>query len=830
LTQINYADGTSENWTYNAYGGIATHTDGRGVTITTSVDSGGRATDISYSDGTPNVSFTYDADGFKTSVTGATGTISYTYDTAGRLISRATPQGTVAYAYDAVGRTISQTVGSSTTSYTYDAANRLLSAASPNGTTSYGYDAIGRLSTVTNPNGTTETRSYDAVTSELTQIWHRTAGGATLKQFNYTYDAMGRKTGEWQSDGTLVAYAYDDAGQLTSEIRTGTNLFTASYTYDNAGNRLTKTVNGTMEAYAYDAGNKLLSITGANPRIYGYDNAGNLTSCATPGSTMFLTWDGAGRLVGAGNGTLTNTFSYNGIGQRVGKSDSHGTFAYTLASDAIDSSVLADGQATYQYGMGRVSEVRGGVSSVYHSDSLGTARALSDSTGALTDSLETDAFGNPVAVTGSPLGTRPFGFAAQAGYETDTDTGLMRLGHRYYDASAGRFISRDPLRAGHNWYAYCSNDPVNATDPSGLQIQGVKLVAASTETAVYVSAPPVVVTGEVAAELAGGLGTGLATGGVAGTQAGVATGSLGVGAGVGTGVGAVIGAGVVAVVDLVSEVATGHSVSGVPEMIVNSPVGQVAVDWVAEHIYGAPGNSNCFVAGTIVQMADGSTKPIEDIQVGDLVLSRDQNSTEEEDTVSSRVVLTFRKEKSVTLLLSLSNGEQIETTLEHPFFVRGKGWIAAGHLTSSDKIVTQSKSVVSVEKAERCFTGRTVYNFEVEDTHTYFVGQHSGGIWVHNVCPPHWGNPDTLDDHYDRHGGNFGATDPNDYANKAHDHWNRSGDPGYQVKISPYEGTIKVYEDAKNSFGVYDYDGNTITFYKPRRGYAYWLDEPGWSP
>ena len=93
-----------------------------------------------------------------------------------------------------------------------------------------------------------------------------------------------------------------------------------------------------------------------------------------------LMWDGDGRLseIDYPNSS-TNTFSYNGLGQRVGKLDSGGTFAYTLADDAIDSNVLADGQATYQYGAGLVSEVRGSTSKVYHADSLGTTRAMSDS-------------------------------------------------------------------------------------------------------------------------------------------------------------------------------------------------------------------------------------------------------------------------------------------------------------------------------------------------------------------------------------------------------------------------------------------------------------------
>ena len=43
----------------------------------------------------------------------------------------------------------------------------------------------------------------------------------------------------------------------------------------------------------------------------------------------------------------------------------------------------------------------------------------------------------------------------------------MLLGHRYYDASLGRFLSSDPAQSGSNWYAYCDNDPLVRVDPTG---------------------------------------------------------------------------------------------------------------------------------------------------------------------------------------------------------------------------------------------------------------------------------------------------------------------------------------------------------------------------
>ena len=108
---------------------------------------------------------------------------------------------------------------------------------------------------------------------------------------------------------------------------------------------------------------------------------------------------------------------------------------------------------------------RGGTSKFYHADGHGSTGALTSSTGATTDTLTTDAFG--MTVTGSGTTPTPFGYAGQGGYQSDGDTGLMLLGHRYYDNSTGRFLSRDPIRAGDNWYVYCGNDPVNHDDPTG---------------------------------------------------------------------------------------------------------------------------------------------------------------------------------------------------------------------------------------------------------------------------------------------------------------------------------------------------------------------------
>jgi RHS repeat-associated protein len=75
-----------------------------------------------------------------------------------------------------------------------------------------------------------------------------------------------------------------------------------------------------------------------------------------------------------------------------------------------------------------------------------------------------DAFGAELSATGTWKG--PFGYAGGFGYQEDS-SGLKLLGHRYYDPTTGRFLSRDPIKDGRNWYVYCGNNPITKVDPTG---------------------------------------------------------------------------------------------------------------------------------------------------------------------------------------------------------------------------------------------------------------------------------------------------------------------------------------------------------------------------
>jgi RHS repeat-associated protein len=75
-----------------------------------------------------------------------------------------------------------------------------------------------------------------------------------------------------------------------------------------------------------------------------------------------------------------------------------------------------------------------------------------------------NAFGVQHSATGTP--TQPFGFAGSWGYQ---DSGFKLLGHRRYDPSTGRYLTRDPAKDRRNWWSYCTNSPTNSTDSGGLR-------------------------------------------------------------------------------------------------------------------------------------------------------------------------------------------------------------------------------------------------------------------------------------------------------------------------------------------------------------------------
>lgn len=86
--------------------------------------------------------------------------------------------------------------------------------------------------------------------------------------------------------------------------------------------------------------------------------------------------------------------------------------------------------------------------------------------------------------------------------------------------------------------------------------------------------------------------------------------------------------------------------------------------------------------------------------------------------------------------MTLENGESIEATEEHPFYVKGKGWNPASSLQIGQALVLHDGTTVVIREVDTSVRFETVYNLTVANAHTYFVGRN--GALVHNIQP---GNP-----------------------------------------------------------------------------------------
>ncbi len=138
----------------------------------------------------------------------------------------------------------------------------------------------------------------------------------------------------------------------------------------------------------------------------------------------------------------------------------------------------------------------------------------------------------------------------------------------------------------------------------------------------------------------------------------------------------------------------------------------------------------CFTANTLVRTREGLV-PIKDIKVGDLVASKSDITGEVDwKPVARTFVYQDKQVLNIQLINQTGIEKSIQATPEHPFYVNGIGWVQAKDLSINDRIGTiheKSSRVVSIANDANL---HTVYNFEVESFHTYFVSELD--LWVHN--------------------------------------------------------------------------------------------------
>ena len=518
-TALNPESGTT-SYSYDDNGNLTSKTDSRSITTTFTYDALNRLLVKSYSDATPDIAFYYDAQTLPTggpsfargsskgrlvaALTGGTnaGTY-YGYDALGQTLRRIQRTDSINYLSDATynkaGAMVTETypsvpgaTGRRTMTYSFDAAGRLSSLDSPATTyasgaslTGVSYAAHGALSSETLGNNLVHALTYNN-RLQPTQIKLGTAASPT-SALNLTYSygttanngnvlSVTNKVGTWTTKQT---YTYDPLNRLDSTAETNsagtTTYWTEDNAYDQFGNR-----------WEVIAGAPSLTISTVNNRIttsgYAYDAAGNLTddtahTYAYDAENKIKTVDG-----------VANTYIYDGEGRRVKTYFPLGEqvrFVYGIGGQLIMEFETATGalKREYVYGGGGLLATIDSTGGTQYmtADHLGSLRVVTDSAGGVDSRHDYKPFGQelPVGVGGRTTGQ---GFVTDTarkkftGYERDQDTGLDFAQARYYAPTLGRFTSVDPLMASgstgnpqsFNRYSYVLNNPLNATDPTGL--------------------------------------------------------------------------------------------------------------------------------------------------------------------------------------------------------------------------------------------------------------------------------------------------------------------------------------------------------------------------
>jgi RHS repeat-associated protein len=469
VTETTFPSTLQESYTYDAMGNLLSKTDRKGNTIQYVYDALYRLEQKTYPDQS-SVEYAYDLAGKVLQVGDPTGSYGFAYDNMGRLIGTSTQYAWLpglnfqnAYGYDAASNRTSLTApDGSVTSYTYDTLNRLHTLGNTwAGSFGFGYDALSRRTSLTRPNGVNTSYSYDAV-SHLLSVLHQ-AGLNTLDGASYTYDAAGNRTSKTNYlNGITSNYSYDPIYELTQVTQGGGT--TESYNYDAVGNRLSSL---SVPNYSYNSSNELTSNSVGS---YTYDANGNTLSDASGRS---FTWDFENRLTQAvvpGTNGGATTFKYDPFGRRVQKSGPLGTTNYLYDGPSDIEEADGSGSTLARYAQSPavdqpLAEFRSSAASYYAQDGLGSITSLSSAAGAVAGTITYDSFGNLIASTGTL--TNPFKYT---GREVDTETGIYYYRARYYDPASGRFIREDPRKdvvAGLNFYVYVHNNSPTFLDPFG---------------------------------------------------------------------------------------------------------------------------------------------------------------------------------------------------------------------------------------------------------------------------------------------------------------------------------------------------------------------------
>lgn len=741
-------------------------------------DARGNITNRQYPDGT-TVSYGYDAASRITSLTAAGSTWGFGYDVSGRRTTTTLPVSTglaEKRVYDDAGRLTS--IGTERT------GDAVPGVQDPVGRYDLTLDKVGNPSrVVTTRGGIAESVAYTYdEADQLTSACYGVASctDKTVKpvgRIDYRYDLVGNRTKQVRS-GTagndVTEYEYDDADQLVEEELEGPDHERETeYRYDARGNQIK--AGGDRLEYNLDNTIAKATLASGQATTFRYDAGGlriaSTTAFKAESTTQRWSWDVAGTLPQIGLDTV----------EQGGTVVEKRGFAYGPDDEPLALLDPASGVHPYTH------DWLGGTSSLLSPSGVPQESYDYDPYGNPRDGPTLAGQQRPEASVENPMR-----FAGA--YQDDTSgKGNYYLRARNYDPGTGRFDSRDPMPTGagaSSEYTYAANNPVAFSDPTGMVPDAGPTTTATTPAATTGPSPEDLAkanqlqsksTLDVILEAGGQiLMEFLGINDILNCLKGdlVACVSMVVGAlpwgkifkakKIGE---AIFRAGK-AVVTFFQELKWAKAIikgaedaakaakeaaaAAAKAAAEKAAAARAAAEQAAKKAAAeaqakakavaakakaktkkeAGDGSACptphsFVAGTPVLLADGSTKPIEQLEPGDTVQAGDPETGEAGDRQVTHTIRTDDDKEFVDVTVG---SDTVTTTAHHPFWsVTREKWVDAGDLRDGEVLRTAAGTYVQISAVDSYEHEEITYDLSVDDLHTYYVVVGDAPVLVHNT-------------------------------------------------------------------------------------------------
>lgn len=487
LSKTKDANNRTTSITYDSNGNRKTITDPKTNTTTYYYDEMNRLYSISDPNGN-EWEFEFDANGNQTAKITPNGeAVRKEFDVLNRVkkVKEYNANGSlkrqISYTYDANSNRASMTDNNGTTRYTYDALDRLTSVTDIFGKTiAYTYDGIGNIKSLKYPHNKTVHYAYDKKEqlSKVTDWLNKTT--------RYTRNKKGQIIQVQLGNGTIVEKSYDTVGRLIHLKNKKSNHSVISnyqLTLDKLGNiTQAKTtlplqphlISGTSNM-SYDKANRLLNV--GNIKIT-HDSNGRLMEHHLNGQNIVYSFNEQDLITSIKKGsTITDRYRYDGENVRISHTHNGKETRFVVDKNSGLSRVLAETNSSghilrsYIYGEGLIAQIDAANNShYYHYNPTGHTLALTDKNQKISDKYAYTPYGE---ITAQGTTINPFRYVGKYGV-MDDDNGLNYMRARFYKPEIKRFLSLDQLMGdvvtpqSLNRYAYAQGNPIMGVDPSGL--------------------------------------------------------------------------------------------------------------------------------------------------------------------------------------------------------------------------------------------------------------------------------------------------------------------------------------------------------------------------